>query len=453
MIVYTIYMYKYAKNNGKNRFITILFSFLIIVTLLLPACISTQPKKSQDIKPPVQISPPQEILPPIGTTPPQEILPPIGTTPPSGITPPIDSVTPPQEIITPPDISDISPPIGQVTPQPSQDIRAAWVSTVWGLDFPKNPTSDDKSLQNELLEIANLAIQQDLTDLFFQVRPCADALYQSNIFPYSRFLTGTEGVSPNNNFDPLQNFVDICHTANIRLHAWINPYRVQASQLHELSSNNPAKLNPELTFVSDQKLYFNPGEPQARNLILSSVEELLINYDIDGIHFDDYFYPETSYDDSTTFAKYGKDFTNIADWRRNNVDTLVTQTSDITHQYGKLFSVSCTGVWANKSSNSLGSNTSGYESFNAIFADSRKWAKENLVDWIIPQVYFPTTDSKTNYKTVVDWWEEVCKDTNTRLIIGLAYYKFDNQELDNQLTYNDQIDQVKGYSIFRFSNI
>jgi len=273
-----------------------------------------------------------------------------------------------------------------------EEFRGVWVSSVFNLDYPSKKTTDDVTLKNEAIKILDNAEDMGFNAVLLQVKPSSDAIYPSKIFPWSQFLTGTQGLAPDNNFDPLEFFIEEAHKRGIELHAWINPYRITAdpSFNNMLASNNPAVLHPELTVLhTDGKLYFNPGEPEARQLIIDGIKEILDNYDVDGIHIDDYFYPGKDFNDAETYAKYGQGFADINDWRRNNNNLLIKEISKTVHNKDTelKFGVSPSGIWANKKTSQLGSQTSGWETYSNQFADSRLWVKEGYVDYIMPQIW------------------------------------------------------------------
>lgn len=340
-------------------------------------------------------------------------------------------------------------------------IKGAWIATVWNLDFPQKATQNNSKLQQEIDEIVLKASSCGLNALFFQARPCADSFYKSNIFPWSRFLTGQQGLAPSNNFDPLNYTIEQCHKAGIELHAWINPLRVTVLSSDKLITTHPANINPELTFKVNDKIFFDPGVPAARKLIIDGVREILQNYDVDGIHFDDYFYPEDINDeDSATWKKYGNSFESIANFRRTSIDELIRQTYMAVKELkpSAAFGVSPSGIWANKSSNPLGSNTRGFESYYAIYADSHGWVKKGYVDYIAPQIYWYIGQSGSDFSIVLNWWHNVCKDTNVILLAGIAAYKAasggawnNSSEFTNQMQLATEYGS--GYIIFAFSDI
>jgi uncharacterized lipoprotein YddW (UPF0748 family) len=346
-----------------------------------------------------------------------------------------------------------------------KEFRGIWVSNIFNLDYPNKPTTNEETLKSEAIKILDNAKDMGFNAIILQVRSSSDSIYNSKIFPWSKYLTGIQGKAPENNFDPLQFFIEEAHNRGLELHAWINPYRItkQPSDINTLSLNNPAVLFPELTFTSEGNLYFNPGEPKARQLIVDGVKEILDNYEVDGIHLDDYFYPSVKdYNDIKSFEQYGKNFYNINDWRINNNNLLVSELNNLVHAKNPnlKFGVSPSGIWANKSSNPLGSDTKGWESLKNIYADSRYWVKQNYVDYIVPQIYWNIGFEAADYKILVNWWSDVVKDTDVKLYIGQAAYKVYNtdptspwygvNEIERQINLNRTSEYVDGYMMFRY---
>lgn len=346
----------------------------------------------------------------------------------------------------------------------TERVKGVWVSTVANLDFPSRKGLSKQNLMGEIDKIVSTCKENDINTIFFQVRPNSDALYKSSVFPWSEVLSGTQGVAPSSDFDPLEYFIKKAHTENIELHAWINPYRI--GDLSKATDKNPAKQHPEYVVTcADGKSYYNPALPEVRALVLDGVSEIIENYDVDGIHFDDYFYPYNTevFPDDEAFAKYGKDFANIADFRRNNVNILVKQVRDLVHKKDKnlKFGISPFGIWDNKRDNPLGSDTKGMSSYSEIFADSRYWVTENLVDYICPQIYWSFENTAAPFDKVLDWWNELCKNSKTELYVGLALYKQgtdeagwqDKEQILRQITLCETKSSVKGTVFFRYGNI
>ncbi len=350
------------------------------------------------------------------------------------------------------------------------ELRGVWVATVVNIDYPSKPTTDSETLKNEAVKILDNAESMGFNAVFLQVRPTSDAIYKSRIFPWSKYLTGGQGLMPKDSFDPLEFWIAEAHKRGIELHAWVNPYRVTKNissdikhDFASLDASNPARLKPDwVVKYSDGNLYYNPGIPEVRKLVIDGVLEIVRNYDIDGIHFDDYFYPGKDFDDKAAFAKYGAAYGNVNDWRRANVNALISELSKALKANPKkvLFGISPFGIWANKSVNALGSDTKGMQSYYDQYADTRKWVKEGLVDYIAPQIYWNIGYSVADYSKLLTWWSNTVSGTGVDLYIGQAAYRSGNadpasswygvSEIEKQLQLNSKSPEVKG-SIF-FSN-
>ncbi len=354
----------------------------------------------------------------------------------------------------------------------TDEVKGVWAATLYSMDYPSKPTTDDAALRRDADRLVGAVKEHGFNALFLQVRPSGDAFYKSEIFPVSRYLTGTEGVAASNGFDPLEYIVDAAHKEGILLHAWINPYRITVSEKDSdsVSDESIAKKYPHLAVKhTDGKLYLNPGEPEAMDLVIRGAEEIVKNYQVDGIHIDDYFYPSSGFPDGETFTKYGGKFDDIGDWRRDNTTRLVKEMRAAIKRINPkaVFSVSPCGIWANKASNPEGSDTSGKQAYFDYFADTRLWAKEGLVDMIIPQVYWETGNSLADFQTVAKWWNTELADTQTVLCIGQAVYKAaeaeensspwfgekGKAELENQLRYIKGLENVHGYVQYRLGSI
>ena len=344
--------------------------------------------------------------------------------------------------------------------------RAVWVSTVYRLDYPSRAATDPAVLKADADEILRTCADLGMTAVILQVRPAADALYPSSYYPWSADLTGRQGQAPADGFDPLAYWVEEAHKLGLELHAWINPFRVTKggqSEYDSLTADHPARVHPDWVVEYDGKYYFDPGLPQVREYIIQSAEELARNYSIDGIHLDDYFYPGSGFADGETYALYGRGFSSVGDWRRDNVNQLVQELGERLHAVDPdlSYGISPSGVWADSSSLPQGSaTTGGYESYYATYADSRKWVKEGWIDYICPQVYWYIGHSSMDYETIVRWWADVVKGTGVSLYIGMADYQAGNTDpsspwygveaIRRQLTLNETIGQVDGEAHFRY---
>ena len=210
--------------------------------------------------------------------------------------------------------------------QTAQDnMRGVWVASVANIDYPSSAGMTAQALAAEADTMLDNIAAMGLNTVFLQVRPSADALYRSALFPQSRYVSGNCGASPDGDFDVLAYWVEGAHERGLQLHAWINPYRITRNgreELDALPESSPARQHPEWVVEYDGNYYFNPGLPAVQQLVVDGAAEIVRNYDVDGIHLDDYFYPGTDFNDAETFARYGADFSSIDDWRRDNVNTL-----------------------------------------------------------------------------------------------------------------------------------
>lgn len=346
----------------------------------------------------------------------------------------------------------------------AKEMRGVWVSTVYGIDYPQEQTSD----YNTLIKQADIIIENikkaGLNTVFLQVRPSSDAIYPSNIFPISRHLTGDYNLTVNG--DVLQHWIDKAHNENLEIHAWVNPFRITTGgdeEYNRLSESHPAKQHAEWIIKANNNYYFDPAVPEVRELICAGIEEILINYDIDGIHMDDYFYPNAEFDDSESFLKYGQGWSSIEDWRRNNINTLIIKLNDLVHKYNSVFGISPSAIWANKKDNPLGSDTDGFSSFLDIYADTRKWAVEGWIDYIAPQIYFENGHKTADFQTLLNWWSDTLMESETALYVGLADYRIedpkslsiwhDGSEISKQITQIRKNIKAEGAIHFSYSSV
>lgn len=350
-----------------------------------------------------------------------------------------------------------------------KEMRGIWVATVNNTDFPTCATWEE--FRRHWRQLTAQLAQDKFNAVFFQVRPTNDAFYPSKLNPWSRFLAGAEGRAPEGDFDPLAFMIQEAHRNGLEFHAWLNPYRVIGTTnlscnayLNTLAPDNFARKNPNLVLdaVIDGKrrLVLNPGEPQVRGFVAATVMELVRNYPLDGIHFDDYFYPDNTPEeaDRATFRKYNAQHMSLGDWRRNNVNLLVQdvhrQIAAWNRQNGRSvrFGISPFGIWRNRKSSPAGSLTGGSESYEAHCADSLRWIQAGWIDYIVPQIYWDFNQDVAAYAALCDWWSKAVRGTGVDLYIGLAPYRlgqrgWDAEELCRQLLYNQKNPEIKG-SIF-----
>lgn len=368
------------------------------------------------------------------------------------------------------------------TPVIKRHLRGAWITTTLNLDWPsaetrniKNDAERIEKTKEELIAILDRSVEMNLNAVFFQVSPEGDAFYKSNIVNWSRYLTGTFGKDPG--FDPLAFAIEEAHKRNLELHAWFNPYRVSmyTTDLIKESLNiekSVYKDQPDWIRTAVSRFVVDPGIPEARAWVVNRVMEVVNNYDIDGIHFDDYFYYEGHVDelkDDETFTKYNNgQFTNKGDWRRNNTYLLIKELSEkirATKPWVK-YGISPSGVWGNKKDGlPQGSNTNAsFTNYNSSFADTKRWVEEEIIDYISPQVYWTFYNTRAPYGEVASWWSEIVKGKNVHLYIGQALYKVNDNddayfkgsnavaEFERQLKFNALNPEISGSIMFRFKS-
>lgn len=366
----------------------------------------------------------------------------------------------------------------------STPMRGIWLATVSRLDWPpesslKAKTDSDRiRIQKKaLIDTLDTLKKTGINSVFFQVKPDGTALWHSSILPWSDVLTGHVGKDPG--YDPLAFMLVEAHKRGIKVHAWLNPYRVSMDSRPETSTalsntltSSPASvyaLHPGWIRTASGRFVLDPGLPEVRNWVTSVVTEVVKNYDVDGIQFDDYFYyetPQSLLDDEATYRRHGKEFSDKASWRRNNTLLLIKQVSAAIKALkpGIDFGISPAGVWRNKGDDPLGSATQGGgPSYDTAYADTRQWVTLGLLDYIAPQLYWPFARKIVRYDVLARWWSDAVRATHTRLYIGVALYKVGTPsetepdwaiehgvpELKRQLDLNDSLPEIKGTVLFR----
>ena len=341
----------------------------------------------------------------------------------------------------------------------ARELRGMWLTTVYNIDWPSKPGLPEATVKAEYLKWLDLAVRQNHNAIFVHVRPSGDAFWKSDRAPWSNWLTGKlDGSDPG--WDPMTFMIDEAHARNLEFHAWFNPYRGTqfapsgaGTDLTKLPANHPLKVHPEWRIAhpagAKGRYYYDPGHPEARKFVEDAMLEAVERYDVDGVHFDDFFYPYpgdgagADFPDDASYARYGAGKSR-ADWRRDNVNTLVREMKErITALKPWVkFGISPFGIWRNGGE---GSDTKGLESYSAVYADTRTWVREGWVDYIVPQLYWTIGFDKADYAKVLPWWVRTVKDTGVQLYIGMADYRVgekgdwsDPAELDEQMALNDR---------------
>ncbi|MEV0588958.1 family 10 glycosylhydrolase [Nonomuraea sp. NPDC050310] len=351
---------------------------------------------------------------------------------------------------------------------PKRQFRAMWVASVANIDWPSRSGLSAAAQQAEYRSWLDLAQRRNFNAVVVQIRPTADAFWPSGFEPWSQWLTGTQGGNPG--YDPLAFMVAEAHARGLEFHAWFNPYRVaNHDDASKLVTTHPARQNPSWRFAYGGKLYYNPGIPAVRAFIQDAIMDAVSRYDVDGVHLDDYFYPYPvsgqAIPDSAAFSQYGGGFTNVGDWRRDNVNRLIQELGQRvrTAKPHATFGVSPFGIWRNAGSDPLGSQTSGLQSYDAIYADTRKWVKQGWIDYVTPQLYWHVGFAAADYSVLTAWWSEVVRGTAVQLYIGQAAYRAGAsgqeaawqrpEELSSHLTINRGHPEVLGDVYFSAKDV
>jgi len=349
---------------------------------------------------------------------------------------------------------------------PEKELRGVWITTAFNIDWPSSALLSTEEQKAEFIQLLEAHQRNGINAVFVQIRPSGAVFYESEFEPWSHWLTGLQGRAPDPYYDPLRFMLDECHKRNIEFHAWFNPFRAVSNIAREKTvSNHITKLHPEwcVTYGDEiKKIYFNPGIPEARAYIIKVVMEVAHKYDIDGVHFDDYFYPVmeagVDFPDLITFKLYNHSSLSKSDWRRENLNDFIHTLSDSINAVGKgiKFGVGPSGVWRNKSHDPDGSNTRGLASYDEQYADVVKWLREGWIDYVSPQIYWHIGNKAADYQELVEWWSRHVYGKH--LYIGQATHRINTtsdwknpSEIPDQIRLNRMYPEIKG-SVFYSSS-
>ena len=312
----------------------------------------------------------------------------------------------------------------------NEEMRGVWVSYM-ELTMENEKDKSQKRFTEKFEEIAENCKNLGYNTLVVQVRPFCDALYKSDYFPWSHILTGEQGKNPN--YDPLKIICDVCREKNLNIHAWINPYRISTQNSpSELSENNPYVKDSSVGFKTQSGTYLDPSNENARRLIIDGIEEIVSNYDIDAIQFDDYFYPaDMGSEDDTQYKEYVNDCENesmtLEEWRKANVNLLISEV------YLRIHSI--------KNNVEFGISPQGNINNNdKLFADVQLWCTtKGYIDYICPQIYFSLDNPALTFEDSLQSWCELEFAENVKLYVGLAGYKAGTDDDEGTWLENDDI--------------
>ncbi|MCC7507695.1 MAG: family 10 glycosylhydrolase [Saprospiraceae bacterium] len=342
----------------------------------------------------------------------------------------------------------------QLPQTPVSEMRGAWVATVANIDWPSAPGLSPERQRAEFDSLLDVLKAMNMNAVFVQVRPAGDAFYNSPVVPWSKYLTGQQGLAPNPPYDPLEYMIKAAHDRRMEFHAWLNPYRAtfdldtaSLSPMHLLKSLPPDRKR-EWFYQYGNRWYFNPASPLVRTYLTNVVKDIVLRYDVDGIHFDDYFYPypvanQPEIDDLDLFASDPRGFTNIQDWRRDNINLLIKNCSEGIKSIKPYvrFGIAPYGVWRNSSKDPINGSATGTSvtSYDDNYADVLKWLQNGWIDYVAPQLYWSIGFPPADYKTLINWWSQ--HTYGRQLYIGHAVYKVNNWPADPNWYLPDEINR------------
>ena len=347
---------------------------------------------------------------------------------------------------------------------PKFEFRGAWIATVLGLDWPTAGTTEGQ--KQELVEMLAELKAAGINAVFFQVRSESDAMYASSIEPWSYWLTGEQGQAPDPFYDPLAFAVEEAHKRGMELHAWFNPYRADRGSGYATDDGHVTAQHPEWILDLGPIEILNPGIPAVREYVTEVIVDVVERYDVDGVHFDDYFYPyppnQITDEDQATFETYNEaGLAEIEDWRRYNVDELIRHVHEGIEATRPevVFGVSPFGIWQD----GVPPGIFGLDAYNLLFADPVNWLEEQWIDYLTPQLYWPFGGGQ-DYGTLAPWWADHAATNGRHLYAGHGLYKADNatrgaaalyapDEVPRQVRLNRESEAIQGSVFFRASNI
>lgn len=338
---------------------------------------------------------------------------------------------------------------------PKHEMRGVWLTTVVNLDWPGSRTASPAEQEAELVRIFDQLKGLGINAVFFQVRAEADALYPSPFEPWSYWLTDEQGRAPEPLWDPLAVAIREARKRGMELHAWMNPYRAHRDlRTYPWAMSHIGRMRPEwiMTFESEAAHYamINPGLPEVRDHIAAVVGDLVRRYDVDGVHFDDYFYPynpKITTEDQAQYRQFGSRFRDVHEWRRHNVDEMVRQVRDSIKAIDPLvkFGISPFGIRLNSDA-----GTRGSEGYHNLYADAVSWMDKGYLDYITPQLYWETTHTLAPYEPLLRWWNGMAKEHGRHLYVGMAPYRpWPASELGRQYRLNRR-DDIRAEGVIHF---
>lgn len=349
---------------------------------------------------------------------------------------------------------------------PKREFRGVWIATVTNIDWPTTKRLTSTKQKKDFVDLLEEHKLNGFNAVIVQIRPSSDAFYSSKLEPWSEWLTGTQGKAPEPYYDPLEFMIEACHQKGIEFHAWINPFRAVVSTKSQISESHIARKNPEWIVKYGKLQLLDPGIPDARQHVLKVIADIVTRYDVDGIHFDDYFYPYPvngyTFEDEESYKQYNPDNFDKSTWRRDNINSFIKSTSETISSIKShvKFGISPFGIWRNKSKDKIGSATQGLSSYDELYADSRSWIENGWIDYISPQIYWSRNYEIAKYDTLAPWWAK--NSFGRHVYVGHSAYKVNNStdkswddpsEIPNQVRLNRSIENIQGSVFFSSSSI
>jgi len=345
--------------------------------------------------------------------------------------------------------------------QTTPEFRGVWVATVDNIDWPNKGDYDSDSQKASFIKLLEMHQRNGINALVVQIRPCTDAFYPSPYEPWSQWLTGIQGRPPSPYYDPLAFMISETHKRGMVFHAWMNPYRAVFNLFNSsLSATHITKVHPEWFLVYGDKRYFDPGNKEAQQYVTQVVADVVSRYDVDAIHFDDYFYPYRipgkEFPDDANFKKYGVGMTKD-DWRRSNTDSIISKLSFAIKKENKKcqFGISPFGVWRNQDKDPIdGSRTIGAQTnYDDLYANILLWLKRGWIDYVAPQLYWEIGHRIAPYEVLLSWWSN--HTYGKHCYIGMGIYRANSNpawkelnQLPRQIASMRKTPNMKGMIFF-----
>ena len=358
----------------------------------------------------------------------------------------------------------IMPMLTSLHAQEKNELRGVWVATLLNIDWPSSSHLSTQEQKQEIISILDHHHATGINAIFLQVRPAGDAFYNSSLEPWSEWLTGIQGKEPRPYYDPLKFWIEESHKRGMELHAWFNPFRAAVhDRRHLLGAEHIISKQPDWFVDYGGRIYYNPGLPEVRQYAHQIIMDVVKRYDIDGVHFDDYFYPYKidgqEFNDYASYKLHGNNFNSIEDWRRNNVSSFIKTLSQAlnSEKPSLRFGISPFGVWRNQKNDTQGSATNaGHTAFDDLYADVILWMKHGWIDYLAPQLYWHIGFEPADYKVLLEWWSN--HSYGRHIYIGQSAYKVRRDadlsawqnpgEMPQHIRLNREYPQVKGNIFF-----